>query len=340
MDKKAVIELRKNIFNHIVTNRDSYKNFSSEQKIEFSMQAFENVNALCAALWGTNLNKNHFWFMFGKNANAFADSIGQSGFVVLSSKVAINLKKSETVYRLLLHELRHLYQQQELSCEQDRESMSYYHEDDKTHAAWAASPCEKGANGFAYSELFKILLAGRKGFLKSNDRVSALKVACNLSKMATSCFFDHATGTVRYALDKKFDCFRKSSTPLGVGEDEDFCDRSGFISPNKLLNVMAQNPEIFRVNTTYNQEIHKAIADAAGDGFQDLMDASLADNQIKAPNITSCITEDIEFVTDKTDSVRSSCIEEIDDNQNDSTGCSLYEIHFVKPIEQENLEQN
>lgn len=338
MDKQIVKNLRKKIFTHIVTNRGGYKNFSAEEKVKFAIEAFENANMLSSALLNTNPNFNHFWFMYGEETNAFADSVGKSGFVVMSSKVAINLKKPETVYRLLLHELRHLYQQQELGFEEKGESSSYYFGDNKTHAAWAASPSEKAANKFAYLELFKILIGG--GVLKSDERVSAFKAFGSVLKTGTSCFCDHLTGTVRYKLDEKFECFRNSSMPLGVDKDEEFGNRSGFISPDRLINIMAQKSEVFGVKVEYNQQIHNLIADSAGDSFQDLLDVVLAENDVNAPNILPSEQLDNKF---EFSSEQVSTLTESDEDIRlfkETPSDGLYKLNVVSENIQKNLEEN
>ena len=281
MNKDVVKSLRERIFEHIVTNKEGYKGFSSEQKIKFTADAFENANALCCELWNTNPNLNSFWYMYGESSNAIAETIGKSSFIAFSAKVAIELKKPETVYRLLFHEMRHLYQQQEL-LDKDGEGASYYWEGHKTHAAWAASPSEKAADRFAFAELLKTMGGGA---LKSDDRATAAKSFLRLSWLSAKNYAEHLCGSVRHSLDKKHDFFKKTSKPLGVGLDEEFGGKTGFVGVQRLFDIMARNPEIFGAESEYTQEMHDVIAENSEGGIQELVDVVLQANQIKAPRI-------------------------------------------------------
>ena len=283
MDKNVVKQIRNTMFNHIVGSREAYKNFSATQKIKFVWDAFNNVNTLCCELWQLNPEHNNLWFSYGESSNAFAETIGKSSFIAYSAKVAMNIQKPETVYRLLMHEMRHLYQQRELYFERDNECASYYADkDDKTHAEWAASPSEKAANAFAYLELAKIL-GGR--IFKSEDRLTAFKAFANVAKRGTSSFFDHFSGSIRYKLDERFECFRKTSERLGAGVDDEFGGQIGFISPQRFLTVAEQNPLVFEDGQKYNAQMHQAIADSSEDGFQELFNSILLANKDNAPQI-------------------------------------------------------
>lgn len=338
MDNKVVKGLRGKIFNHIVTNRSGYKDFSASQKIGFVAEAFENANALCCQLWGTNPELNHFWYMYGEASNAIAETIGKSSFIAFSIKTAMNVKRPETLYRLLFHEMRHLYQQQELYFERDSESMSYYWGDNNTHAAWAASPSEKGANLFAYLELLKIMGGG---LLKSGDRMVAAKSFSRLSWLGLKCYADHTLGSVRYRLDNKFPSLKGSSEPLGVGVDEEFGGKTGFVSVQRLSDVMAQNSEIFGVKTRYDQEMHDIIAKDSEDGFQELVDVVLSENQRQAPSIidSKLIEEGVLKEYNGGHVVQNPLSEEAVAQGVDAVAESLYKLRVATETEQQQFEQ-
>ena len=158
--ERSFKQIEKDIISDLSIRHSEIRGYSPEEKFLFVQRVMDNCRDYCCSLWGIDAEVIKTLYCLNLNGKAMCQvsQDGLKGRIAFNPKAALNIVNPIKLYKIGMHEMRHINQymlQSEDSSERQRNYKSI--EDVYSIKKWASSPAEIGADKFAFKTIFKML---------------------------------------------------------------------------------------------------------------------------------------------------------------------------------------
>lgn len=159
-------QMQLDMFKSIYACKDSFKDFTPIEKLQFAQKAFLDVNKYGAEKFNYNQEDVLFGFYI-RDKEGMALSLG-ADVEAVDIRFVLNCENPSEIYKALFHESRHIHQHKNHTFA-EKLSDKYKPFYNKNYTLWALGPGEIDADNYAYGQMTKMAIQGVKKFPKDKE---------------------------------------------------------------------------------------------------------------------------------------------------------------------------